>query len=86
MIFLSGFMMALGLLLLSLPAPRSSPRGMAGASVLAALVFVAGSLGSLETRGRTGGARRPGREMVLAPPAPQARRAWRPPPPHQQRP
>jgi|GEM_PF-3292616 len=65
MIFLSGFMMALGLLLLSLPAPRRSARGMAGASVLAALVFVAGSLGYLETGGWTGETRLSGKKAAM---------------------
>ena len=65
MIFLSGFMMALGLLLLSVPAPRGNGRGMAGASVLAALVFVVGSLGYLETGGWTGETRLSGPKVAL---------------------
>ncbi|NDY58140.1 hypothetical protein G3N56_15500 [Desulfovibrio sulfodismutans] len=72
MVFISGFMMALGLLLLSLPAlpalrgGRDVPgRGRAGALFLAALVFVGGSLGYLETGGWTGETRLSGPKVEL---------------------
>jgi hypothetical protein len=76
MVFASGFLMALGLGLLSLPVPSGGERGgtrraPGGALALAALVFVAGFLGYLETGGWTGETRLSGEKVE--PEAPRLR-------------
>lgn len=64
MIFASGFLVALGMILWAMAAPSSRPRGQ-GIALAAALIFVAGNLGYLEIGGWTGETRLSGPKVAL---------------------